>query len=189
MDENIASFSAITSADPEKAAQFLRLTDNNLEQAIALFFEGPSDLDLGGSNAAQTSSTLPAASTTRPRPNVGNIPDEEDIIQIDSDDEMEDSRPAATQARPAANVDDDEAMARRLQEEMYGGGGPGADQGFADVRAPMARTTETLVGGPDNWDDPAELNAAVAQQMLARRQQLAQRKFASPSEVSLKAYA
>ncbi|KAF2863490.1 hypothetical protein K470DRAFT_210527 [Piedraia hortae CBS 480.64] len=44
--------------------------------------------------------------------------------------------------------EDDEAMARRLQNEMYGGGSGGADGG---VRAPIARTTETLVGG--DWDE------------------------------------
>jgi hypothetical protein len=31
MDEDVANFVAITSADPQKAAQYLRLADNNLE--------------------------------------------------------------------------------------------------------------------------------------------------------------
>ncbi|KAF2759251.1 hypothetical protein EJ05DRAFT_499665 [Pseudovirgaria hyperparasitica] len=168
MDENIANFTAITSADPDRAAQYLQITDNNLEQAIALFFEGSNDLDLGGSNQAQSSATLPAQSAgTRPSNH-----NDEDIITIDSDDDMDFDAGTSAASRPPANVEDDEAMARRLQEEMYGSAGAGGDP--EEVRAPMARTTETLVGGPGRWDDPDDLNAAVAEQMLARQRQLAQ---------------
>ncbi|KAI5300954.1 hypothetical protein KEM55_003694 [Ascosphaera atra] len=63
---------------------------------------------------------------------------EREIINIDSDDEPE----------------DDEAMARRLQREMEAQARP-RGRGALDeegVRAPMARTTETLVGGDDDDD-------------------------------------
>ena len=79
-------------------------------------------------------------------------------------------------------MDDDEAMARRLQEEFYGGGGGGgggASAGnippeFLDehgYRAPLQRTTETLVG-PGSFDpnNAEEMRAAVMEQMMARRQ-------------------
>lgn len=86
--------------------------------------------------------------------------------------------------RPGANVDDDEAMARRLQEEFYGvagrGGGiaPGSS-GMLDedgYRAPIGRTTETLVG-PGSFDpsNAEEMRAAVMEQMMARRQPSRQR--------------
>ncbi|KAG8525398.1 uncharacterized protein KY384_009042 [Bacidia gigantensis] len=75
-------------------------------------------------------------------------------------------------------IDDDEAMARRLQEEFYGGGGatssanPRAEMLDDDgYRAPIQRTTETLVD-PGNFDpsNADEMRAAVMEQMMARRQ-------------------
>lgn len=78
------------------------------------------------------------------------------------------------------SFEDDEAMARRLQEEMYGGGGGGGagdDVDSEGVRAPMARTTETLVGPNSDWStvgrDPGEMRAAVAEQMMARQRRRA----------------
>ena len=77
----------------------------------------------------------------------------------------------------AATVDDDEAMARRLQEEFYGGGASGATNGRGELldehgyRAPIGRTTETLVSpGTLDPSNPEEMRAALAEQMLARRQ-------------------
>jgi hypothetical protein len=64
-----------------------------------------------------------------------------------------------------AGIEDDEAMARRLQEEFYGSGGA-----QPEVRAPIARQTETLVGPDANWgpgDD--NLEAMVAEQLANRR--------------------
>lgn len=157
--ENILNFVSITSCDPDKAAQYLRLTDNNLEQAIQLFFDSP-NLDLGGAASSQA-----PASAAAPAQNP---------INIDSDDEMSDFDPAAHTStpppRPQADVEDDEAMARRLQEEMYGGGAPGGGQ--EEVRAPMQRTTETLVGPGSNWgpaDNEDDLNDMVQEQMARRR--------------------
>lgn len=153
MEEDILNFVSITSADPQKAAQYLQLADNNLEQAIQLYFDSP-NLDVGsGSSVAQPSANAPS--------NAHNP------ISIDSDEDMSDfdAPESAPRAAPhtGGNMEDDEAMARRLQEEMYGAMGP-----EGDVRAPLARTTETLVGGPDSYD-PGDLDDLVAQQMAARR--------------------
>ena len=82
--------------------------------------------------------------------------------------------PPAGQA-PIA-VDDDEAMARRLQEEFYGAAGRTGGVGAETVdehgyRAPIARTTETLVGqGSYDPTDEDDMRAAVMEQMAARRQ-------------------
>lgn len=68
-------------------------------------------------------------------------------------------------------VDEDEAMARRLQEEYYGSTGTGGDFDVEGIRAPIARTTETLVG-PESFDvnDESQMRAAVLEQMRARHQ-------------------
>lgn len=80
---------------------------------------------------------------------------------------------------PGVNMDDDEAMARRLQEQFYGGveRNDGSYNGSSEMldehgyRAPIGRTTETLVG-PDSFDpsNAEEMRAAVMDQMMARRQ-------------------
>lgn len=163
-DEAISTFCAITETDPQRAQQYLQLTDGNVEQAVELFFSNP---DLGAS-AAATTATAPTQSNR------------DDPITID-DDDMEDADVQETGSRQVggATFEDDEAMARRLQEEMYGagggggGGGGGGFGGTADedgVRAPMARTTETLVGPGSDWrDDPSQMNAAIAEQLLSRQ--------------------
>ncbi|KAF2730428.1 hypothetical protein EJ04DRAFT_515286 [Polyplosphaeria fusca] len=158
MEEEIANFVAITGCEPQKATQYLQLTDNNLEQAIQLYFDSP-NLDFGHD---ATSQPPPAA---RPSTNTAANP-----ISVDSDEEMSDfdagvgletSTPPVIQP----NVEDDEAMARRLQEEMYGDMGGGE----AEVRAPMARTTETLVGPGANWGPDEDIDAMVQEQLAARR--------------------
>lgn len=87
-------------------------------------------------------------------------------------------------SRPGAILDDDEAMARRLQEEFYGVAGRGGSSGHGSselldehgYRAPIGRTTETLVG-PGSFDpsNAEEMRAAVMDQMMARRQPSRQR--------------
>jgi hypothetical protein len=153
-DENIVNFVSITSCEPAKAAQYLRLTEGNFEQAIQLYFDSP-NLDLGGAQAAPAPAQHAASSARHP-------------IPVDSDDDMSDFDAAAhTAAAPA--VEDDEAMARRLQEEMYGAGGPAAEE---EVRAPMQRTTETLIGPGSNWgpdDADADVDAMVQEQLARRR--------------------
>ncbi|KAI4728388.1 hypothetical protein E4T49_03747 [Aureobasidium sp. EXF-10728] len=145
-DELIANFTAITSATPERARQYLTLTDNNLEQAIQLYFDSDG-ADMGAAMPQQ--SAQPAAQPASHRYNQ----DDNGVVTIDSDDDD-------------APYEDDEAMARRLQQEAYGTAG-----GEDEVRAPMQRTTETLVGPGSRWagDDEDDINAAVHEQMLARQ--------------------
>lgn len=139
MDDVLAQFTSITGAEPDRAQQYLTLTDNNVEQAIQLYFESDG-VDMGGS--------LPAPASSR------------EVIDLDSDNEDD-------IVRPNHSVEDDEAMARRMQEELYGSAGRGA--GTEEVRAPQARTSETLLGPGADWrDDPDEMNAAIAEQMAAR---------------------
>ncbi|KNG49221.1 arm repeat-containing protein [Stemphylium lycopersici] len=157
-EESVLNFCSITSCDPDKATQYLRLTDGNFEQAIQLFFDAPG-LDFAPS---QPSQPAPAASAQNP-------------IHVDSDDDMDfDAAPQGTTppVRAQPGVEDDEAMARRLQEEMYGGSGPGGAGAEDEVRAPMQRTTETLVGPGSNWgpaDDEEDIDAMVQEQLARRR--------------------
>ena len=90
------------------------------------------------------------------------------------------NRPDPLGRQGKAAIDDDEAMARRLQEEFYGAVGQngGTINGSSEVldehgyRAPIGRTTETLIG-PGSLDptNAEEMRAAVLEQMMARRQQ------------------
>jgi len=170
MDDTIAQFTAITSADPQRARQYLTLTDNNLEQAIQLYFD---------SDGADMGAAVPQASA--PRPVVGSArsgytENQDGTVTIDSDDEMDDDGGATPSARPipASAYEDDEAMARRLQEEAYGAGGPPGEE----VRAPMARTAETLVGPNVQWgaaNDDDEMRAAIAEQIANRQRRAAAR--------------
>ncbi|KYG49307.1 hypothetical protein M433DRAFT_59436 [Acidomyces richmondensis BFW] len=157
MDDQISTFCAFTSATPAQAQQYLALTDGSVEQAVELFFNNP---DLGVS----TPSTRPVA-----QPSGGRS----DPIEVDDDDEVE-MVGTRTMERDVPSVEDDEAMARRLQEEMYGGGGGSTAHIDPEtgVRAPMARTTETLVGpGSGDWrDDPDQMNAAIFDQLRQRSQ-------------------
>lgn len=167
MDEILAQFTSITSADPERSAQYLKVTDHNLEQAIQLFFENDgAALEGTGSAIAQSTSSNHLAGTTPA-----------DAIDVD-DDAAASQIPAISnpdqsfgvQGRHA--IENDEEMARRLQEEMYGSAAGGMGQDREGIRAPIGRTTDTLLGPDPGFagfaDDPDELQAAVRQQMLAR---------------------
>lgn len=185
MDEKISNFAAISGASPEVARSFLEMTNGDLERAIELFFENP---DLATGVGAGLSNA--AASTSRPQPaptsNIGRQ-DSAGIIHIDSDDdddmqldedsdpEVENAQAAAVQAAALAQEEEDAAMAKRLQEELYSenhGSGAGQD----DVRAPIARTTETLVA--PGWGGADEgMENAILEQLRRRRQQQPPRKL------------
>lgn len=151
-EESIVTFCSFTSATPEKAQQYLTLTDGNVEQAVELYFSDP--------NLGSTSSTSQPAPSSRENPIPIDDDDDDDVQEVGS----------RSVPRTGEAYEDDEAMARRLQEEMYGSGGRGDDE----VRAPIARTAETLVGPDSNWqDDPNQMQAAIADQMLARQRRRA----------------
>ena len=196
----VAQFTSITGASPERALQYLHLTDGNLEQAMQLFFDSDG-IDLEGSAAPTTGtpSTTPQVPQASPhhRTRSPGYTDGSGVVHIDSDeDETEDNdvevtghntRAGATSSRsrsalhtPATvtpptgtamrGIDDDEALARRLQEEFYAGGDVAGGRGVDSIRAPIGRTTETLVGpGVDYLSDPDEVRAAVLEQMRARQ--------------------
>ncbi|RPA83403.1 hypothetical protein BJ508DRAFT_360614 [Ascobolus immersus RN42] len=125
MDDNIAQFTAITNCDPAKAQRYLTIAENDLEQAIQLFFEGGIDVD-----APEPSSTANARNNaTGARP--------ESPINIDDDDDFRAAIAASTGGLGAGEPhEDDEAMARRLQQQY--------DKPADEVRAPIARVQETL---------------------------------------------
>lgn len=166
MDEGVADVCAITGATPQVAAHFLRLTDGDPSQAIQLFFDSP---DLA--SAAAEDEQPPVSDSTRPsaRNATAAHEDEHGVVHLDSDD---DDVEAVGTAQPDNAYEDDEAMARRLQEEMYAGGDSGRNAGAADVdedgvRAPLQRRTETLVG--DDWEEE-DTQSSMLQQMRQRAQ-------------------
>ena len=183
MDEAISTVSAITGATPQVARHFLSLTDGDAEQAIQLFYDSP-DLSSG---MAQESSPMPATQPqqsqrrhSRDPPEIVNIDsDSDEDVQMDTDADMDNNfsgpekstrntAPTTVQAS-FGSYEDDEAVARRMQEELYAGGDIMGDYNNQGVRAPLARTTETLVGPGSEWtaDDMRE---AVMEQMRARQQ-------------------
>lgn len=183
MDEAVSNFSGITGATAQVARHFLNITDGDTEQAIQLFFDSP-DLSSALAQEISTPPPVPPAST-RPPPRAAEAPrsNAAEVIEIDSDDdhdmslgdEDEDtfenssaSVPQAMSSHPGA-YEDDEAMARRMQEEFYAGGDMAGEYGGQDVRAPLARTTETLVGPSSDWSGD-DMQAAVLQQLRTRTQ-------------------
>lgn len=146
----VAQFAEITGSTPQLATQYLQLADFQIEQAMQLYFEN------GGAPLTEE----PAQPTRRPA-----FEDDDGVVHIDSDSDTDTPAAQASTQRPAnTSFDDDAAMARRLQEEMYGGAGPGGDDD--GVRAPMARTTETLVGPEADFDD--DMHANILGQMRSR---------------------
>ncbi|KAH0565562.1 hypothetical protein GP486_001042 [Trichoglossum hirsutum] len=206
MDDTEAQFVAITGCSPQKAEQYLRLTDYNLEQAVALYFDS-GGIDLEGqetsSASAATSATSrpPAPPSLRPQRTVGSYgyADEDGVVHLDSDDDMDDddspevtgwnqtgqqqgdaslghrtprnaTPPPVREASEGQGVESDEALARRLQEELYAGGDVDGAVDVDGVRAPIARTRETLVGPGTDWGpSDSGTREAVMAQMRARQ--------------------
>jgi len=164
MDELIAQFTAITDAPPRKAETYLKVSDGDLQQAIQLYF------DTGGADMESGPSTQSAPPPPPPPPVLSSRHTlDDDSIQIDDDDGMDgddddddDLREALLASEPTTAAsgsgsgsginpayDEDEAIARRLQEEFYGGAGGAVSGGENGIRAPIARTRDTLIGGDD----------------------------------------
>ncbi|OAQ98975.1 hypothetical protein LLEC1_03513 [Akanthomyces lecanii] len=193
MDEdNISNFAGITGSSTDVARGFLQIAGGDLERAVALFFENPelvSGMSAGLSGAGGSSSdrppaaTAPAATSSSWSRRGASREDSSGIIHIPSDDDdiefhdadsgaddydKDDDGHAAVLAANYAQEDEDAAMARRLQEELYQQGGPGAE---SEVRAPIARTTETLVAPETGWgpdDDAAVLDSLRRRRPTAR---------------------
>ena len=165
------------------------------------FTNDGADLEPASNANHTSSSQAPSvpSSSTRSARRDRAYEDNEGVVHVDSDEDLEASdedtthrntnfragsrtvadaahrpRTPATATPPTAHTqvaEDDEAMARRLQEELYGASGMGDVVDSEGIRAPIARTTETLVGpGAYNLDDEDDMHAAVLEQMRARRQ-------------------
>lgn len=147
----LAQFTEITGSSPELATQYLQLTDFNIEQAMQLYFEN------GGAPLTEE----PQPPSSGPQGGHGDR-----TAHVDSDDDIaiDETRSTPRNQPPQGSIfEDDAAMARRLQEEMYSG--PDTSDG---VRAPMARTTETLVGPEADYDDD-DMHASILGQLRARQ--------------------
>ncbi|KAF7538053.1 hypothetical protein G7054_g3253 [Neopestalotiopsis clavispora] len=174
MDEDVAQFMAITGTDNERVARgYLEISGNDQMQAIQLFFESP-ELAANFTNDNQPTASAQSSSARAPRHLTGREDsrgvitidsDDDDTAMTEGDDDDDDDDNVAAVAR-LAQEEDDAAMARRLQEEMYGQGGAAADE----VRAPMSRTTETLVAPNPAWSLEDDREAAVLEQLRRRRQ-------------------
>jgi len=174
MDDAVENFMAFTSASSDVARRYLGLTDNNFEQAIALFFDSPELAS--GLEQSSAQPTLPVQVASQPDARFTNRTTSKGAIHIDSDEDMdagEDDEEEIEASRAAAvgrvaDVEDDEAIARRMQEELYAGGDSSGGYDADGVRAPIGRRTETLVGGTDDDYVPGDMQAAVQQQLRAR---------------------
>jgi hypothetical protein len=149
-DSLVAEFTSITSASPSQAEQYLRVTDNNLEQAIQLFFEDPS----------LTAEPEPPAHASSSRPS--HREDSQGVIHIDSDDNDDVVMTGSRHIGP--DTSDDAEIARQLQNELFST----AERDPDDARAPMLRTRETLVGGADDDFGGDDIHTLVQQQMRER---------------------
>ena len=174
MEAAVETFSSFTGASGDVARRYLGMTDGNAEQAIQLFFDSP-DLASGIADPPQQSNPPGVPSSTHPfRASTGRE-DASGVVHIDSDSDDEvmadiDSDDEAVAVARAANAAEDEAYARRLQEEMYTGG-DSSGLGEDEVRAPLGRTTETLVGGPSSgYMDEGDMSSAILAQLRARQQ-------------------
>ena len=180
---SVSTFCSITGASPDVAKGFLSLSGSDVERAIELFFENP---DLAPNlQSGLSSNQLPGAtgaSTSVGRQDSSGVihidsDDDNDIMHIDDDDDddADDGRASAAQAAALAQEEEDAAMAKRLQEELYqdnqGGPGAGGMMGDEGVRAPIARTTETLVAPDPAWagTDDSHVDSAILDQLRRRR--------------------
>ncbi|EJT72346.1 hypothetical protein GGTG_09212 [Gaeumannomyces tritici R3-111a-1] len=174
-DESIQLLMDLTAVSADVARKLLQITHNDVETACTLWFDNPDIINsLSDAPAASSSSAArPQPSSSNPprlSRSSGRV-DASGVIHIDSESDNDDAdvdmagaademgeAAAAVAAARFAQEDEDAAYARRLQEELYGAGGAGGGGGGGggpggatddDVRAPIARTTETLVGGAD----------------------------------------
>lgn len=200
-DELVSQFISICETTPERAHQYLRLTDGSIEQAIELFYAN-NGADLGEIHASaappQTSEAPPQLQTqSQPTATIRRYPEASGVVHLDTDEEesgddveftgygtksgtgaVASQNQIPTRVAPSAAVadpffDEDEAMARRLQEELYTEGQVAGSVGADGVRAPIARTRETLVGPgayADDGDNEDDMRAQVLAEMRQREQ-------------------
>lgn len=181
MDDAVAQFMAITDQDATVAAGCLGMTDGDVMAAVNMFFENPdiassfrqppaaaaagaSSLS-GQTGAVASSAQNQSSSRAFGREDSSGVihidSDDDDDFEIPVDDEDVDHHPANLQR--IAQESDDAAMAQRLQEEMYGESAAAPDE----VRAPIQRTTETLVA-PSGYGGDQDEEFHAYEQMRRR---------------------
>lgn len=148
MEDEITHFISITDCTRQKAESYLKVSDYDLPQALQLFF------DTGGADMEASAASPPP---TRPHFSTAQIGEDSVDIDIEDEDMLEAMRasghsPPAPSAGGGPVFEDDEAMARRLQEELYGSARGEASDVENGVRAPIAKTRETLV--EDDFEYP-----------------------------------
>jgi UBX domain-containing protein 7 len=172
MDELVSQFVAITDTTSEKARQYLNISDGNIENAVELFFT------TGGVDLIENADSAPATSDQPSTTRAAATREQPEVIDLDSDEDEGIGRAggqvlnSGTSRLPqSATAESDEAMARRLQEEMYAGTDVAGGVDAEGYRAPIARTRETLVG-PDPYElnDHDGMRAAVEEQIMRRQQ-------------------
>lgn len=193
-DSLVSEFCVITATTAEVGRRVLDMCGGDVEAAVSLWY---TDEDLQRS-MTNPSASVPDATSTQPstrrhgalptRAAAGATPtDPRRIINLDSDEEdvsmeqeeepdmmdFDDGDPhgaaQAAEVARAAQEDEDAAMAKRLQDELYAQNPDMAGEG--GVRAPLGRTTETLVAPNGHYDDDDDdMNAAVLSQMRRRQQ-------------------
>ncbi|KAI9887010.1 MAG: hypothetical protein M1823_001154 [Watsoniomyces obsoletus] len=163
-EETVEQFIAITNSSADVARQYLNLSDGRLEEAVQLFF------DAGGMEAEPepaVAATVPTTSSTSRPPIVANaLSAQTGSGRITGAQPYVDATGAvrsgvtygndgaprffgSTSGLPTDQTEQDEEIARRLQEEFYGEHAEDMD----GVRAPVAPTRETLVGPDADWDE------------------------------------
>ncbi len=180
MDEDIAQFVAITGASETVARQILDITDGDLSQAATLYFDNPGAFAQESVPGPAAAGAAPATSASgglqhtqgapASRPPARGRP-----IAVDSDDDedggdnpMAEYYEGANAHARTAQEEADAAIAKRLQEELYAENTGAADD---DVRAPIARTTETLVGPVPGYGmgGGGDMDEAILEHIRRRR--------------------
>lgn len=176
MEENISTFVAITGSNADVARGFLEMGGGDFERAVALFYENPDLVSGVGAAANQSQQETSAASRgtigRQDASGVIHIDSDDDDMNLDNDSDDDDANAAVAHAAALAQEEEDAAMAKRLQEELYGasaGAGAGA-AGGDDVRAPIARTTETLVAPDPTWGGDDDMGSHILDQLRRQRQ-------------------
>ncbi|KAL5597015.1 uncharacterized protein BROUX77_006963 [Berkeleyomyces rouxiae] len=172
--DNIALFSDITGMTQAVAEGYLRMAEGSLESAVQLYYENP---ELHHSfNAVSNFSSRPQPTSQ------GHREDEDGVIHIDDSDEgsnlemdhgfdHDNDHALASQIAAQAQADEDAAMAKRLQEELYAENHGQA--GNDDIRAPIASRTETLVGWNDYDQDAGQMDFLADMDRRRRARQAA----------------
>ena len=191
MDEDVQQFMSVTGAADHVARGYLQISGGDAMQAIQLFFENP-DLQASFENPtspapAQPSRPAPTTASGSTRNRSSGREDARGVIHLDSDDDVDvnmsdddlfvpdDNRTDAQSVARNAQEEEDAAMARLLQEQMYSenqGSGAGGDA----VRAPIARRTETLAAPEPMWSLEDDRQSAVLEQLRRRQMSNRQRK-------------